>query len=243
MDCVEGMKTLEDNSVDLVFSDPPFCISFSEKQTYNRDHSLVIGEYDDIDAENYYTFTHAWLTQAHRILKPNGTIAIFSGYNRLVDILNAGEDIGLTLFNQVIWRFPFGVNTTKKFITSHYNIIMYSKNEKKRTFHTYSRFKKTDKTENGGNARYADMESVWNINKENWTGHKKIATKLPLEICRKIISYTTQEEDTIVDTFLGTGQACWAAKEMNRRYVGFEIQKENYKFAKKRLDTDQYLIK
>lgn len=243
MDCIDGMKEIEDNSVDLIHSDPPFSIQFEEKQTYNRNHSLVIDDYKDINPDKYYEFSLQWMLEAKRILKPSGTMVIFSGYNRLVDVLKAGENLDLELVNQCIWKYQFGVNTTKKFITSHYNILIYAKNNKVRNFYTYSRFDKEDKTEQGGSARYADMESVWIINKENWTGCKKIPTKLPLEVCKKIIAYTTQEGDLIVDPFCGTGQAFWAAKEMDRNYIGFEIEKSHYKFAKERIDRDLYLIK
>lgn len=242
--CIEGMKLIEKESVDLVWADPPFSINFKvKKANYNRDSDLVIGQYDDINPNEYYQFSYDWLEQSKNILKNTGTIVVFSAYNRMVDILNAAEKLNLNLFNQIIWKFPFGMNATKKFISSHYNIFLFSKNEKKRNFYPYCRFSKDHKNEKGGSARYKDMESVFEINKEYWTGYKKIPTKLPLELCKKLISYTTKEGDLVVDNFSGTGQASWACKELNRNFIGFEIKKENYEFSKNRLDSNQYLIK
>lgn len=244
MDCIEGMKLIADNSINCVLADPPFGFGFSERQNYNRNHDLVVDEYEDIDEQDYYDISHAWMEQAKRIIKPSGSILIISGYNRLVHILNAGNHLKLHLVNQLIWRYPFGVRAIKKFVTGHYNILLYCKNERKRAFYPNCRFSGGDRTEEGKSARYADMQSViYNINRENWTGCKKIPTKLPLELCKKLLAYTTKEGDTMVDPFVGTGQGCWAARDLGLHYYGFEVKEAHYKFAKQRLDNNQYLIK
>jgi len=73
------------------------------------------------------------------------------------------------------------------------------------------------------------------INREYWTNKIKTPTKLPSEIIRKCLSYTSKKDNLVCDPFLGSGQVAVVAKEMGRNYTGFEIAENYYNFAKKRL--------
>jgi site-specific DNA-methyltransferase (adenine-specific) len=87
------------------------------------------------------------------------------------------------------------------------------------------------------------MEDVWEIPREYWHGDKKTPTKLPRALVEKILEYTSDEGDVVLDPFLGSGQVAVVGKMMKRRYVGFEIVDEYFRFAKERLEKDQYRIK
>ena len=88
-----------------------------------------------------------------------------------------------------------------------------------------------------------DKEDVWVINREYWNGDKKTPTKLPAELIKKILMYSSKEKDVILDLFLGSGQVAVVSKMLNRQYIGFEIVKEYYEFAKERLEKNLYRIK
>jgi len=88
-----------------------------------------------------------------------------------------------------------------------------------------------------------DKEDVWYIKREYWTGDQKTPTKLPSELIEKILEYSSQKKDIIFDPFLGSGQVAVVSKKHGRQFLGFEIVKEYYKFAKKRLDKNMYRIK
>jgi site-specific DNA-methyltransferase (adenine-specific) len=88
-----------------------------------------------------------------------------------------------------------------------------------------------------------DKEDVWVINREYWNGDKKTPTKLPAELIKKILMYSSKEKDVILDPFLGSGQVAVVSKMLNRQYIGFEIVKEYYEFAKERLEKNLYRIK
>jgi site-specific DNA-methyltransferase (adenine-specific) len=245
-DCIQGMlDRIEKKSVDLICCDPPFAINFNSKMpTYNRKESPVIDDYREVKQHDYLDFSLNWLGSAKQILKDSGSIYIFSGWNHLKDILIALDELDFELVNIITWKYAFGVNCTKKFISSHYSIIYACLNNKKRKFNTYSRFDKDEKNKDGkGSARYKDMEDVWEINKENWPGCKKTATKLPAEVIRKILSYSSSEGDLVVDPFSGSGQTAWVSKEMKRDFIGFEISEEAYNLSIERLEKNQYLIK
>ena len=243
-DCIVGMKTIPNEKIDLVVTDPPFAINFkAKKSNYNRTASRVLSGYDEIKAEDYYDFTNAWMAEAYRILKKSGSMYVFSGWNNLKDILTALDDNNFTTINHIIWKYQFGVVTSKKFVTSHYHCLFVCKDNKKRKFFPYSRFKKNAKTSDGQSLHYRDKEDVWIIKREYWTGDDKTPTKLPAEIIKKILEYSSEKKDLVLDPFLGSGQVAVISKMLGRQYLGFETVKEYYNFANKRLQKNVYRLK
>ena len=243
-DCIIGMKTIPDETIDLVVTDPPFAINFkSKKANYNRTASRVLSGYNEINVEDYYKFTNDWMCQVKRILKKSGSMYVFSGWNNLKDILTALDVNGFTTINHIIWKYQFGVVTAKKFVTSHYHCLFVCKNDKMRKFFPYSRFKKNAKTSDGKSLHYRDKEDVWIIKREYWTGDDKTPTKLPAEIIKKILQYSSEKNDLILDPFLGSGQVAVISKMLGRKYLGFEIIKSYYDFAYKRLEKNVYRLK
>jgi site-specific DNA-methyltransferase (adenine-specific) len=244
MDCIEGMKYLPNNTIDLVITDPPFAIDFKAKRNnYHRTASRVIEGYNEIPKEEYYNFTTKWMKEVYRVLNESGSMYVFSGWNNLKDILIALDEIGFITVNHIIWKYQFGVVTKRKFVTSHYHCLYVCKNDKKRKFFPYTRYGKDDDDKDGGSLHYKDKEDVWIIKREYWTGDQKTPTKLPAELIKKILQYSSEEGDVVLDPFLGSGQVAIVSKMMKRQYIGFEIVKEYYEFAQKRLDENIYRIK
>ncbi len=238
------MKTIPNEKIDLVVTDPPFAINFkAKKANYNRTASRVLSGYNEITKENYYEFTLNWMSQCFRILKESGGMYVFSGWNNLADILNAIEEIGFITVNHIIWKYQFGVVTSRKFVTSHYHCLYICKNDKKRKFFPYERFGKEEKNNQGRSLHYKDKEDVWEIKREYWTGDEKTPTKLPAEIIKKILQYSSEEGDLVFDPFLGSGQTAVVSKLLKRNYMGFEIVKEYFDFISKRLKSNSYRIK
>ena len=243
-DCIIGMKTIPDETIDLVVTDPPFAINFkAKKANYNRTASRVLSGYNEINVEDYYKFTNNWMRQVKRVLKKSGSMYVFSGWNNLKDILTALDVNGFTTINHIIWKYQFGVVTAKKFVTSHYHCLFVCKNDKMRKFFPYSRFKKNAKTSDGKSLHYRDKEDVWIIKREYWTGDDKTPTKLPAEIIKKILQYSSEKNDLILDPFLGSGQVAVISKMLGRKYLGFEIIKSYYDFAYERLEKNVYRLK
>ena len=241
--CVQGMQSLPEEHVDLIVTDPPFAIDFKAKRSnYNRTQSRVLEGYSEIPQEEYLAFTQSWLKEAWRILKPSGSAFVFSGWNNLKDILVALDDIGFVTVNHIVWKYQFGVATKRRFVSSHYHCLDVCKDDKKRTFNPNCRFGPKDRIDGARSARYADMEDVWDIKREYWTGDIKTPTKLPYELVSKIIDYASNKGDIVLDPFLGSGQVAVIAKMMCRRYIGYEIVPEYYAFVKTRLKTKRYRI-
>ena len=244
MDCIKGMKNIPENTIDLVITDPPFAIDFKAKRSnYHRIAARVLEGYNEIPKEEYYNFTVKWMKEVYRILKESGSMYVFSGWNNLKDILIAIDKIGFITVNHIIWKYQFGVVTKRKFVTSHYHCLYVCKNDEKRKFFPYSRYGKEEDDEDGGSLHYKDKEDVWIIKREYWTGDQKTPTKLPAELIKKILMYSSEEGDIVLDPFLGSGQVAIVSKMMKRQYIAFEIVKKYYEFAQKRLDENMYRIK
>jgi len=237
------MKRVPAAAVDLVITDPPFAIDFKARRSnYNRTQSRVLEGYNEIPKEKYHEFTLQWMRQTYRLLKDSGSMYVFSGWNNLKDILIAVDEVGFVTVNHLIWKYQFGVVTRRKFITSHYHCLYVCKDDKKRKFFPFSRYKKDERDVRGRSLHYKDKEDVWTINREYWNGDQKTPTKLPAELVRKILLYSSEEGDLVLDPFLGSGQVAVVSKMMNRRYLGFEIVREYFEFAKRRLERGAYRI-
>jgi len=235
-DCVEGMKQVAPESVDLIITDPPFAIDFkASKANYNRDSSHVLTGYNEIRPEDYGAFTLRWMTEAYRVLKDSGSMFVFSGWNHLKDVLIALDELKFITVNHIIWKYQFGVVCKRKFVTSHYHCLFVCKDDSQRQFFHSARFAKDAHDDQGGSLRYQDLEDVWTIKREYWRGITKTPTKLPAEVIKKMLLYASMEGDLVLDPFLGSGQVAVASRSLGRHYVGFEIVKEYYDFAKARL--------
>tara|TARA_Y100000310_G_C20698933_1_gene827877 strand:- start:6143 stop:6910 length:768 start_codon:yes stop_codon:yes gene_type:complete len=231
-DCISGAKKyFADESVDLEIYDPPFGINESAfGSQYNRDEDNVIKGYVEAPAD-YLDFTRQWLTEAKRILKPNGSIYIISGWSNLLDVLSVIKELDLFLINHIIWKYNFGVFTKKKYVSSHYHILFLKKSKNaKITFNTESRFELDDRDENAKSLLYRDLEDVWVIKKEYAKGKMKNKNKLPEALVRKMVQYSSNEGDIVCDFFMGNFTTAFASLKSGRIPVGFEKNKEAFEY-------------
>lgn len=227
-DCIKKCDSkIKANSVDLIVTDPPYGIDGGQlHKHYNRNEQHVVDGYHDIPIEEYPKFSVKWIKQAYRILRPGGSIYIVSGHTNLKDILVAIDQTKLKLINHIIWKYNFGVYTSKKYVTSHYHILYCIKPPQKLvTFNTYCMVGKNVRGENGEALNYRDREDVWIINREYKPGKIKNKNELPTELLKKMILYSSNENDLICDLFLGGFTTAKVAVGLNRKICGFEISK------------------
>ncbi|MFX1441402.1 MAG: DNA-methyltransferase [Promethearchaeota archaeon] len=206
-DCIQGMGRLPEGSIDLVIADPPFGIDFNGKSSvYNRDERLVVEDYEEVN-ESYVEFTKRWIRELPRLLKDEGSIYIFSGWTNLEPVLSSAREIGLSTLNHIVWHYPFGVFTKRRFVTSHYHVLLLVKNPKSYFFNKIEHY----------------PEDVWPVKRRYRAGEIKNSTKLPLEVVNRCIDYSSKPGDLILDPFMGNGTTAVAAKTSWRHYVGYEI--------------------
>ncbi|RSD34181.1 MAG: DNA modification methylase [Methanohalophilus sp.] len=205
-DCVKGMEEMPGNCVDLVVADPPFGLEFSGKQSnYNRDRDLVIDSYHEVK-EDYGQFTEKWMNLLYKIMKPQATAYIFSGWTHLEEVLRAARLSGFTTVNHLIWKYQFGVFTKNKYVTSHYHILLLAKDPKKYYFNKMEHY----------------PEDVWDIKRKYRAGEAKNATTLPFEVVKKCIEFSSKPGDIVFDPFMGMATTAAVSKSLWRHYFGFE---------------------
>ena len=214
-DCVTGLKSLASESVDLIFTDPPYGIGGDHlDQHYNRDESHVVPGYCEVPAEQYAEFSLAWIQEAERVLRPTGSIYIVSGYTNLHHILNALHSTRLREINHLIAQYSFGVYTKNKWVSSHYHVLYWGK--KRTYFNGTARF--SDSRES-----YNDRLSVQTLRREYKPGQTKNKNQLPVEFVKKFIEYSTKPGDLVVDPFAGSFSTGRAAEALGRSAIGFDL--------------------
>ena len=231
-DCID-QKRLPDESVDLGIFDPPFGLGESGfNKHYKRDSSNVLNGYEEApsdDQEDYQKWTADWLSEAKRVLKPNGSMYVFMGHTNLRCLLNAAHDVGLHEINHLIWKYNFGVYTKKKYVTSHYHVLYYSKSPSAQvTFNLHCRFGSANSVTKSGSDLYTDLEDVFRINKDYSPGQKKNQNKLPDEIIRKIILYSSNQNDVVCDFFMGNFTTAKMSISLGRAVSGYEKNSNSY---------------
>jgi len=205
-DCVQGMKILPEECIDLVVADPPFGIDFSGMESiYNRDNEFVVPGYQEID--DYARFTDDWIKELPRVMKEDASAYIFSGWTNLEYVQAAARRAKLQVVNHIIWHYQFGVFTMKKFVTSHYHVLLLVKNPKKYYFHKIEHY----------------IPDVWQITRKYKPGVKKNGTVLPVEVVERCIDFSSEPGDIVLDPFMGNGTTAVAAKRNYRHFLGFEI--------------------
>lgn len=224
--CITGLRRhVEDESVDLIFTDPPYGIDGDGLDVhYHRDESNVVPGYIDVPLNEYAQFSIDWIKECERVLRPGGSMYIVSGYTNVHHILNALHATNLVEVNHLIAKYSFGVSTKKKFISSHYHILFWekpAKGKRKRTFNTY--WKYADQKDS-----YHDRLSVQDMPRHYKPGKLKNKNELSESFIEKYILYSSNEGDTVLDCFGGGFSTGRVALRYGRQFIGFELNKHAF---------------
>ena len=229
-DCIEIMKKLERNKIDLIFADPPYFLSNDGKSIRSgKVVSVNKGDWDKKDNyENVDSFTYNWLKECHRILKYDGTIWVSGTHHNVFDIERNMKKIGFNIINIVIWHKsdPPPLIYKNKFRFS-YEFIIWAKKGSKHYFNYDEMY--------GVNNQ--EMEDVWLMDavKMSEKKHGYHPTQKPEKLLERIIKASSKEGDIVLDPFLGSGTTCYVAKRLNRKYIGIEKEEKYFNIAIKRI--------
>jgi len=224
-DCIRGArKRLPDGSIDLVLCDPPYGIDGATlDKHYNRDESHVLGGYVDVASADYASFSEAWIAEAARVLRPGGGLFVFSGYSQLPAVISALDNPvnGLRRVRHLIWKYNFGVWTTKKYVSSHYHILYYR---------ARSANDDVSPSWHGDDLVLAERGSVWFVNREYKTGQTRNRNQLPSMLLERLVRLGSTPSDIVADFFLGSFSTARTAIAMGRNATGFEVNKEAFDY-------------
>jgi len=224
--CIHGMRQhVEDNTVDLIFTDPPYGIKGDQLDAhYHRDESFVVPGYVDVPLNEYEHFSREWVTECARVLRPGGSIYIVSGYTNLHHILNALHATPLYEINHLIAQYAFGVSTKNKFVSSHYHVLFWAKPDKGTQTRTFnSNWKFADQKDS-----YHDRLSVQQMPRDYKQKQLKNKNQISEQFIEKFIRYSSNKGDIVLDCFSGGFTTGRTALRCGRKFIGFELNPQAY---------------
>jgi site-specific DNA-methyltransferase (adenine-specific) len=265
-DCLDILPTFKDESIDLIYLDPPFFTNTVQKLK-TRDGSKEFS-YSDIwkSHEEYAQFLYKRLKELKRVLKNDGSIFVHCDKNSTHIVKTLLDDIfGLKQFqSEIIWYYKRWSNSKKGLLPSHQTIYFYSKTKDfkfKTIYNDYSQTTNIDqilqkrvRDKNGktiyakddnGNTINSDIKKgvplndVWEIPYLNPKAKERVGypTQKPILLLERIIEIASDEGDTILDPFCGSGTSLVAGKLNNRKVIGIDKSEEAIKLTKSRLDN------
>jgi site-specific DNA-methyltransferase (adenine-specific) len=227
-DCIKYLKTLKDNSIDLILTDPPYFIGFDGGKGWDSQWKTE---------SEYLSWCKTWTEECYRVLKPNRIFAVFGTLKTdtfikyKLEILNKINNFHGQ--NELIWSYNWGGRSKENFARKHEYVWCYSKG-KKFLFNAdnvrVERKQKINIRTGEAFAKGTIPTCVWE--KNNHTCSKEYVnwhpTQKPLFILERIIEAYTNKNDTVLDIFSGSGSTMIAASLSNRNFLGCELSKEYY---------------
>lgn len=253
-DCLEILKKIPDNSVQLICIDPPYNLELENWDIY----------------ENYILWADTWLKEAYRVLNPNGSMVVFGGIQfrdaksgDLIEIIHhLRHHSKFKLINTIIWHYKNGMSAHRFFANRHEEAIWLVKGndyyfdlDSVRVKYSDEELKSAlkDKRLNPENTvKGKNPTNVWEIGRLNGNSKERVGhpTQKPLEIIRRIVKALSYPDSIVLDFFCGsgtTGRVCIEEKrncimcdsdEKTKEYFKLHIQKMRELGCKNEFDTD-----
>lgn len=241
-DCIEGMKNLPSDTVDLIIADPP----------YNLDKDF--GQWRESEQKaKWLPWCKEWLGECKRVLKPGGSIFVYGIHHHLCWIQCHMYEIGLEYRRQIIWHYENGFAGYTKTLAAHYEPLLWFSKGKQ---YTYRPIREPYKSVERLKHRITKNGKAWTPHPDGrlagdvWyfptlAGRRfrdeKVdhPTQKPLSISLRIISHFSYPGDLVVVPFAGSGSECVAAKQCSRHFIGFDLNPTYVKLAQQRLAATQ----
>lgn len=238
-DCLELLKRIPDNSVDMTFADPPFNL----KKKYN-------GYKDSLEFKEYIEWCDEWIGEMVRITKPTGSIFVHNipkWLSYYVKLLNEHANFK----HWIAWYAPTSP-MGKSLQPAHYGVLFYVKDSKKTKIYEirmpHERERKSDYLRKDYGGKKAGLHPFGPLISDVWTDIHRIKhnkyrdehpCQLPVPLLERLILMTTDEGDIVLDPFVGTGTTAVAAKKLGRKYIGFDLDEEYKRISENNLKKIQ----
>ena len=239
-DCIEVLKSLPENSMDLIFADPPYNLQL-RNDLYRPDMTKVAAVNDGWDKfggfDEYDKFTRDWLSACECVLKETGTIWVIGSYHNIYRVGNIMQDLGFWILNDLVWvkLNPMPNFRGVRFTNAHETMIWAQKKQgAKYTFNHKSMKALNDDLQ---------MRSDWHIplatgrQRIRSNGTKAHSTQKPEALMYRVILASSNPGDVVLDPFFGSGTTGAVAKKLGRHWIGIERDKKYIKLAQERIDA------
>jgi site-specific DNA-methyltransferase (adenine-specific) len=241
-DCLDFLSTIKENSVDMVFADPPYLLS-NGGFTCNGGRMVSVnkGEWDVSNGlKSDFQFHLDWIRECRRILKPGGTIWISGTYHSIYQCGFALQVNKFHILNDIAWFKPnASPNLSCRFFTaSHETLIWARKDKKAKHKFNYEAMKKGSWPEDFFKKQNLQMRSVWAIYppKKDEKLFGKHPTQKPIELLSRIILASTDKGELVLDPFTGSSTTGLAAFLHGRKFVGIDLDKKYLDLSVKRFE-------
>lgn len=240
-DCIETLKKIPANSVDLIFADPPYFMQ-TEGTLLRTEGTPFKGVDDDWDKFNDYneydSFCISWLKECYRILKKDGSIWVIGAFQNIYRIGFIMQNLNYWILNDVVWNKTNPTPNFKgtRFTNANETMLWCTKSKSAKYTFNY----KTMKHLNDGK----QMKSVWNIGLcignerlKDENGDKVHSTQKPKKLLMNVILSSSKVGDVVLDPFMGSGTTGAVAKETGRNFIGIERDKKYIHYANERISN------
>lgn len=231
-DCVETMQQLDAAGVDLIITDPPYNLGNFMK---NRDTNLVkmrenyfgAAGWDDLDFDDWEKSMDCFFKEAARVLRKGGSMVVFMAVIKVETLIRLAEKNGFYYKTTGIWHKlnPMPRNMNLHFVNSTEAWVYFTYKKRTGTFN------------NDGRVLHDFIETSITPNGER--KHGKHPTQKPQQLMDHFVKILSNEGDTVLDPFMGSGTTGVAAKRNNRNFIGIEFNIDYFKAASKRIEEVQ----
>ena len=233
---------LPEESVDMVFADPPYNLSNGGFSVHaGRMVSVNKGEWDRSKGfQDDYDFHFRWLEAVRRVLKPGGTLWVSGTYHSIYQCGHALQALNYHILNDISWFKPNAApNLSCRFFTASHETLIWARKEKgaKHVFN-YELMKEGDWAEDFIKKPHLQMRSVWAIGTPKPYEKKfgKHPTQKPLELLRRVVLASTVKGNVVLDPFAGSSTTGLAAVAAGRKFIGIEKEKQFLDLSIKRFN-------
>ena len=241
-DSINILNQLAENSIDMIFADPPYNLSNGGFSVHaGRMVSVNKGDWDVSKGfQDDYTFHYRWLEACKRVLKPHGTLWVSGTYHSIYQCGHALQSLGYHILNDISWFKPnASPNLSCRFFTaSHETIIWARKDKKAKHIFNYDLMKDGNWPEDKLKKPNLQMRSVWSLGTPRPEEKKygKHPTQKSLDLLNRIVLASTNKGDVILDPFAGSSTTGIAAAMNERKFVGIDMEKNYLELSKKRFN-------
>lgn len=239
-DSLKILQEIPDNSIDMIFADPPYFLSSGTFTCQNgKMVSVKKGDWDLTNGlKKDFEFHLAWTKECRRILKPGGTIWISGTYHSIYQCGFALQVNKFHILNDIAWYKPnASPNLSCRFFTASHETIIWARKEKgaKHTFN-YRLMKDGSWSEDFIKKPNLQMRSVWAIYppKKEEKINGKHPTQKPIDLLVRIVLASTNKNDIVLDPFTGSSTTGLASVLNDRNFIGIDMEREYLDLSIKR---------
>lgn len=221
-DCLELIKEIPNESIDLIVTDPPYLMEYKSCHRKNKSHKFC----SEIKNDNNEEVIQKAIKECYRVLKNNSAMYMFCNSNKIDVFKTLIENQGFTIKNIIVWvknNWTAG-DLEAQFAKQYEFIILANKGRK-----VFNQDKKR-------------ITDVWKFNRV--AGDLLVhQNQKPVDLIERCIEYHSKEQDKVLDMFMGSGTTAVACQNLNRNFIGYELDEEYFEIAKKRINSNSTQIK